>query len=107
VQPFLGGSFYVAIKAQAPIVPMALIGTYEALPMNSFHIRPRPLQLVVGDPISSAGLAPREMDKLAAQAEAAVADLYYERSEVGRPEEPPADEALKHTQLTESPKSHS
>ena len=107
VKPFLGGSFYVAIKAQAPIVPMALIGTYEALPMDSFHIRPRPLELVVGDPISSAGLAPREMDKLAAQAEAAVADLYYERSEVGRPAAPPPDEALRHTQLTESPEGHS
>ncbi len=103
LQPFLGGSFYVAIKAQAPIVPMALIGSFEALPMNSFHIRPRPLQLVVGDAISPVGYAPREMDKLAALAEDAVADLYYARAEVTRPPAPPPDEALRHTQLTESP----
>ncbi len=106
LQPFLGGSFYVAIKAQAPIVPMALIGGYEALPMNSFHIRPRPLQLVVGDAISSAGFAPREMDKLAAMAEAAVADLYYPRAQVARPATQPPEEALRHTQLTESPEGH-
>ena len=103
LQPFLGGSFYVAIKAQAPVIPMALIGTFEALPMNSFHIRPRPFQLVVGDAIPSTGYAPREMDKLAALAETAVADLYYARAAVSRPATLPADDALRHTQLTESP----
>ena len=103
LQPFLGGSFYVAIKAQAPVVPMALVGTYEALPMDSFHVRPRPLQLVIGDPISTAGYAPREMDKLAALAENAVAELYYPRSPIARPATAPANDALRHTQLTESP----
>jgi 1-acyl-sn-glycerol-3-phosphate acyltransferase len=103
LQPFLGGSFYVAIKAQAPVVPMALIGTYEALPMNSFDVRPHHFQLVVGDVIPTAGYMPREMDKLAALAEAAVAELYYARSTVARPAVVPADDALRHTQLTESP----
>jgi 1-acyl-sn-glycerol-3-phosphate acyltransferase len=103
LQPFLGGSFYVAIKAQKPIVPMALIGTYEALLMNSFHLRPRAFQLVVGDAISTIGYAPREMDKLAALAEAAVAELYYSHSEVTRPSAASPDEALRHAQLTESP----
>ena len=103
LQPFLGGSFYVAIKAQKPIVPMALIGTYEALPMNSFHVRPHPFQLVVGDAIPSTGYAPRDMDKLAALAEAAVGELYYSRSQVTRPAEASPDEALRHRQLTESP----
>lgn len=103
LQPFLGGSFYVAIKAQAPVVPMALIGTYEALPMNSFHVRPHPFQLVVGDAIETTGHAPREMDKIASLAEEAVRDLYYSRSTLARPAAVPADEALRHTQLTESP----
>lgn len=103
LQPFLGGSFYVAIKAQAPVVPMALIGTYEALPMNSFHVKPHRFQLVIGDAIATSGYAPREMDKLAASAESAVSDLYYERSAVSRPASVPENEALRHTQLTESP----
>lgn len=102
LQAFMGGSFYVAIKAQVPVVPLALIGTYEALPMNSFHARPRPFQLVVGDAISTVGYAPREMDKLAAQAESAVAELYYARSEVKPPDAPAPEAALRHTQLTES-----
>ncbi len=103
LQPFLGGSFYVAIKAQKPVVPMALVGTYEALPMNSFHIQPRAFQLVVGDAISTSAYTPREMDKLAALAEGAVAELYYSHSTVTRPTVEPVDEALRHTQLTESP----
>ncbi len=101
LQPFLGGSFYVAIKAGVPVVPMALVGTFEALPMNSFHVHPRSFQLVVGDALPTTGYAPREMDKLAALAESAVAELYYPRASVSRPAVASEDEALRHSQLTE------
>jgi len=86
VKQFLAGVFYVAIKAGVDVVPMALVGTYELLPMNTFHIKPRPLELLVGEPISSEGYGPREMDKLAASVQKAVEDLYYSRAEVARPE---------------------
>jgi 1-acyl-sn-glycerol-3-phosphate acyltransferase len=64
---------------------MALAGTYEVLPMNSFHIRPGPMELVVGEPISTAGLAARDMDALAARVRKAVEDLYYPRAQVADP----------------------
>ena len=86
VKPFLPGVFYVAIKAGVDVVPMALVGTFELLPMETFHIKPRPLELLVGEPISSEGYGPRDMDKLAASVQKAVEDLYYSRSEVARPE---------------------
>ena len=35
VKPFLGGAFYVAIKAGVPVVPMAIVGSFEAAPMNA------------------------------------------------------------------------
>ena len=50
IQPFLGGVFYIAIRAQVDVVPIALVGTWESLPMNTFHIRPRPLRMIVGEP---------------------------------------------------------
>jgi 1-acyl-sn-glycerol-3-phosphate acyltransferase len=75
VQPFMSGAFYVAIKAGVDVVPMALIGTREVLPMNSFHIRPGPMELIVGQPISTAGLVPRDMEALAVQVRKAVEDL--------------------------------
>lgn len=85
IKPFLSGAFYVAIKAGVPIVPMALVGTYEALPMNSFVIRPHPMRLIVGDPISTEGMNPRDMDSLAARVQAAIEDLYYPNAYVDDP----------------------
>jgi 1-acyl-sn-glycerol-3-phosphate acyltransferase len=35
IKPFLAGAFFLAIKAQVDVVPVALIGTYELLPMNT------------------------------------------------------------------------
>ena len=90
LQPFLPGVFYVAIKSGVDVVPMAMIGTYEMLPMDTFHIMPRPVDVLVGEPISSAGYTIREMDKLAAKVEKAVAELYYSRSEVRPPAETPS-----------------
>ena len=35
IKPFLSGAFFLAIKAQVDVVPVALVGTYELLPMNT------------------------------------------------------------------------
>ncbi len=85
VNPFLGGAFYVAIKAGVPVVPMAIVGSFEAVPMNNYVIKPRPITLVVGEPISTEGFTPRAMEQLAAVTQKAVEDLYYARAEVGDP----------------------
>jgi len=91
VLPFLSGVFYAAIKAQADVVPVALVGGFEALPMNTFHIMPRPLQMLVGEPIPTTGLTPRDMEALAVRVQKAVADLYYSRAEVPDPRHAPAE----------------
>ncbi len=85
VKQFMTGAFYIAIKAGVDIVPMAIVGTYEVLPMNSFHIRPGPMELVVGEPIPTEGYGLRDMDQLAARVQQAVEDLYYSRSHVPDP----------------------
>jgi 1-acyl-sn-glycerol-3-phosphate acyltransferase len=85
VQPFLAGAFFVAIRSGVPVVPMAIVGSFEAVPMNSFVIKPRPLTLVVGEPIAVEQFTAREMDRLAALAQKAVEDLYYARAEVSNP----------------------
>jgi 1-acyl-sn-glycerol-3-phosphate acyltransferase len=76
LQSFLGGTFYVAIKAQLPIVPMAIVGTYQALPMNTFVIHPHRFRLIVGDPIPTVGLVSRDMDALSARVHQAMSDLF-------------------------------
>jgi 1-acyl-sn-glycerol-3-phosphate acyltransferase len=77
IKPFLAGAFFLAIKAQVDIVPVALVGTYELLPMNTYHIKCRPLEMRVGEPISTAGLTLRDMEAFSAKVQKAVEDLYY------------------------------
>jgi len=74
---FMGGAFYAAIKAQANVVPMALIGTYEMLKMNTWHVKPCPLELHVGEPIPTIGMTARDVEKLTLQVQDVIAGLYY------------------------------
>jgi len=80
LQSFMGGAFFAAIRSQADVVPMALLGTYETLKMNSFHIRPQPIKLLVADPIATTGLTTRDTEALAAKARGVIAGLYYGHS---------------------------
>lgn len=85
ITPFMGGAFYAAIKAQVPVVPMAIVGTFETLPMNTYHIQPRPLQLLIGEPIHSENYTLREMDALAAKVQCVIEDIYYSHAHVPDP----------------------
>lgn len=77
IKPFLPGAFFLAIKAQVDIIPMALVGTYELLPMNTYHIKCRPLEMRVGEPISTIGLTMRDLESLSARVQSALEELYY------------------------------
>ena len=76
IKPFLPGAFFLAIKAQVDIVPIALVGTYELLPMNTYHIKSRPLEMRVGQPISTVGLSGHDMQALSDKVQKAVCELY-------------------------------
>ena len=85
IKPFMSGAFYVAIKAGVPIVPMAIVGTFDILPMNSYVIRPHTIRLIVGKPILTEGMNPREMGSLAAKVQREIEDLYYAHSFIADP----------------------
>jgi 1-acyl-sn-glycerol-3-phosphate acyltransferase len=85
IQSFLGGTFYAAIKAQRPIVPVAIIGTYQALPMNTYAIKPGPFRLIIGKPIATVGMVSRDMEMLSARVRQAMCDLYYANCELTAP----------------------
>jgi 1-acyl-sn-glycerol-3-phosphate acyltransferase len=80
VKPFLPGAFFLAIKARVDVVPVALVGTYELLPMNTYHVKCRPLEMRIGEPISTAEYKMRDMEALSAKVQKAVVDLYYKGS---------------------------
>ena len=75
LQPFLPGAFFLAIKAQADIVPIALVDTFDLLPMNTYHIKCQPLEMRVGKPISTTGLTVRDTDAVSAQVKSAIESL--------------------------------
>jgi 1-acyl-sn-glycerol-3-phosphate acyltransferase len=78
--PFQSGAAFMAIKAQVPLVPLALIGTYEMLPIHTYHLTPRPLKVVVGEPISTIGLTTRDANALTDRLFAAIAALYAQHT---------------------------
>lgn len=76
IRPFLPGAFFLAIKSQVEVVPVALVGTYELLPMNTYHIKSRPLEFRVGDPIPTAGLKMADLEALSGRVQRALEELY-------------------------------
>jgi 1-acyl-sn-glycerol-3-phosphate acyltransferase len=76
IQPFLPGAFFLAIKAQAEIVPIALVGTFELLPMNTYHIKCQPLEMRVGESISTGGLTLADTEAVSAKVKAAIEQLH-------------------------------
>ena len=85
IKPFMSGAFFFAIKARVEVIPVAIVGTYEALPMNTFHVRPRPLHLIVGMPIATSGYTSRQAEQLAMRVQREVEALYYGNAEVREP----------------------
>ncbi|MDQ1454009.1 MAG: 1-acyl-sn-glycerol-3-phosphate acyltransferase [Acidobacteriaceae bacterium] len=73
--PFMSGPAYMAIRAGVPIIPMALVGTYELLPIHTRHFSPRPLELRIGAPIATTGLNARQSEALTAQLRQAIEEL--------------------------------
>lgn len=72
---FLSGAAFLAIRAQAPIVPLALTGGYDLLPMHSCHFFSVPLTLTVGEPIETKNMTIRQADELTNSVRAAIESL--------------------------------
>ena len=78
IQPLLPGAFFLAIKAEVDIVPIALRGMFGLLPMDTYHIKPRPLEMHVGQAIPTAGLELKDMQRLSARVQQEIEALYYQ-----------------------------
>ena len=64
--PFKKGGFILAIKGQAPIVPVAISGAREAMRKGSLVIYPVTVHVRIAPPIETAGLTLDNRDALAA-----------------------------------------
>jgi 1-acyl-sn-glycerol-3-phosphate acyltransferase len=64
LQEFKDGAAYLALKAQVPIVPVALVGIRKILPMGSFTFHRGPVTLKIGTPMETQGLTSHHRKEL-------------------------------------------
>ncbi|HZY62861.1 MAG TPA: lysophospholipid acyltransferase family protein [Edaphobacter sp.] len=86
-QSFVSGAAYMAIKAQVPIVPITLVGTYELLPIHTYHLTPRPLKIIIGDPLPTTGLTTRDADTLTQRVQSIITETYISEQRTGNREQ--------------------
>jgi 1-acyl-sn-glycerol-3-phosphate acyltransferase len=75
LQTFLSGAAYLAIRAQVPLVPIALSGVYDLLPIHTRHLYPGEVTVTVGEPIQTTGMTPRRMEELTETLRTAIQEL--------------------------------
>src|SRR2546428_6433145 len=73
--PFKNAPFALAIAAQVPVVPVYVHSTFQILPKGGFRLRPRPIRILVGEPIATAGMTPQDRERLRDRTRAAVLAL--------------------------------
>ena len=84
LQTFLSGAAYLAIRAQVPLVPIALSGVYDLLPIHTRHFYPGELTLSVAEPIETTGMTPRDTEALTLRLRNVIEGLCHtERAAVG------------------------
>lgn len=70
--PFKTGSFYLAIRSGVPVVPITLNGTRHVLEPDTYHVRPGRTELIIHEPIPTAGLTLDDVHTLSDRVRAAI-----------------------------------
>jgi 1-acyl-sn-glycerol-3-phosphate acyltransferase len=81
LQDFIEGAAYIAVKSGVPIIPLAMTGTREVLPMGSLQIMSGIVELRIGDPIPTANLTMKDRARLTQAMHDRVADLLKSASQ--------------------------
>lgn len=75
MQPFKKGAFALAVDARVPVLPAVVIGSDRITPAGAMHVRPGTFDLYYGEPISSQGYAPEQVDQLLAAVRARMEEM--------------------------------
>jgi 1-acyl-sn-glycerol-3-phosphate acyltransferase len=76
--PFKKGGFIMAIKGQAPVVPVAIVGARNAMRKGSLVIQPVRVRVRFGEPVETTGMTMDDRDALMATVRARIAALLAE-----------------------------
>jgi len=64
LQPFKKGVFLVALKSQAPILPIAIRGTSQIMQKGDWRTHPGKVEIIIAPPIETAGMPPEKEGEL-------------------------------------------
>lgn len=53
MKPFKKGGIVLSIQTNLPLVPMGICGTFDVVKKGTFSIQPKPIHLIVGQPIDT------------------------------------------------------
>lgn len=84
MRPFQRGAFLLAIKSELPIVPMAIDGTFEVLPVGQIRIKPGRVTVRIGDPFETKDLAVRAKKEVMDRTRQSIGVLLYGSEEAYR-----------------------
>jgi len=73
--PFKKGGFIMAMKAQAPVVPIGISGARNALRKGSLIIYPVTVRVRIGEPVETAGMTLDDREELVSRVRSRVVDL--------------------------------
>ena len=64
MRPFQRGGFLLALRSGLPILPVAILGTYDVFSAHAKRVKPGPVTIKIGTQIPTEGLTVREKDRL-------------------------------------------
>ncbi|MFZ0962646.1 MAG: lysophospholipid acyltransferase family protein [Terriglobia bacterium] len=76
LQPFKAGSFYIAILAGVPIVPITVNGTSHVLKPDTYHVRAGQTEMIVHPAISTQGLTLHDVEALSQKVREVIASRF-------------------------------
>lgn len=71
---FKPGSLKIALKANVPIVPVTIRGSYKLMEQNGFVIKPAEVEIIISEPIETIDLTKNETNQLNEKVYSIIAD---------------------------------
>lgn len=75
LQAFRRGGFFLALEAQAPIVPVVIRGTFELMPKGRLIVRRGAVRVTFLEPVETSGLEMKDLDALRDAVRLKIADF--------------------------------
>jgi len=72
LQEFKKGGFLIAVKAQVPVVPVAITGSFNVMSKNSLRIHKSKIEMEIFPPIATEGLSNKDTEQLMEQVRAPI-----------------------------------